>query len=238
MIKQMANHRDCHDERMSNLINHHLSDRQHRNGNSTADFKWMSDPPGSGSSDKTNMYDCMQSFRDCGANLKASGASVGSTDASRTTTRCRGASGASHTTPAIRLKPANEDDWTPRRWAADGDSNAIYVNYNCKSNQIDKQNVNHRLNSTYGHCSPTMAKRQATNSSSFRLLTLLTFTLTLTLVTAQTSVTFEKLTNRDYSGFTYYTIRNVSLYECLGMCSPLSNKEFSPKRFDCRSVGA
>ena len=29
-------------------------------------------------------------------------------------------------------------------------------------------------------------------------------------------VTFEKMTNRDYAGTTYYTIRNVSLYECLG----------------------
>lgn len=31
-------------------------------------------------------------------------------------------------------------------------------------------------------------------------------------------VTFEKMTNRDYPGTTYYTIRNVSLYECLGWC--------------------
>ena len=31
-------------------------------------------------------------------------------------------------------------------------------------------------------------------------------------------VTFEKMTNRDYPGSTYYTIRNVSLYECLGWC--------------------
>jgi hypothetical protein len=26
------------------------------------------------------------------------------------------------------------------------------------------------------------------------------------------------MTNRDYPGTTYYTIRNVSLYECLGWC--------------------
>jgi hypothetical protein len=26
------------------------------------------------------------------------------------------------------------------------------------------------------------------------------------------------MTNRDYPGLTYYTIRNVSLYECLGWC--------------------
>lgn len=26
------------------------------------------------------------------------------------------------------------------------------------------------------------------------------------------------MTNRDYPGSTYYTIRNVSLYECLGWC--------------------
>lgn len=31
-------------------------------------------------------------------------------------------------------------------------------------------------------------------------------------------ITFEKMTNRDYAGTTYYTIRNVSLYECLGWC--------------------
>lgn len=31
-------------------------------------------------------------------------------------------------------------------------------------------------------------------------------------------VTFEKMTNRDYSGLTYYTIQNVSLFECLGWC--------------------
>jgi hypothetical protein len=31
-------------------------------------------------------------------------------------------------------------------------------------------------------------------------------------------VTFEKMTNRDYSGVNYYTIQNVSLFECLGWC--------------------
>lgn len=31
-------------------------------------------------------------------------------------------------------------------------------------------------------------------------------------------ITFEKMTNRDYSGLTYYTIQNVSLFECLGWC--------------------
>jgi len=35
---------------------------------------------------------------------------------------------------------------------------------------------------------------------------------------ASGKVTFEKMTNRDYVGTTYYTIRNVSLYECLGWC--------------------
>lgn len=34
----------------------------------------------------------------------------------------------------------------------------------------------------------------------------------------EAKVTFEKMTNRDYAGTTYYTIRNVSLYECLGWC--------------------
>ncbi|KAI2803756.1 hypothetical protein BLOT_007892 [Blomia tropicalis] len=31
-------------------------------------------------------------------------------------------------------------------------------------------------------------------------------------------ITFDKMTNRDYQGTIYYTIRNVSLYECLGWC--------------------
>lgn len=31
-------------------------------------------------------------------------------------------------------------------------------------------------------------------------------------------MTFDKITNRDYPGTIYYTIRNVSLYECLGWC--------------------
>lgn len=31
-------------------------------------------------------------------------------------------------------------------------------------------------------------------------------------------ITFDKMTNRDYLGTIYYTIRNVSLYECLGWC--------------------
>ncbi|XP_075678435.1 trynity isoform X3 [Dermatophagoides pteronyssinus] len=31
-------------------------------------------------------------------------------------------------------------------------------------------------------------------------------------------ITFDKMTNRDYAGTIYYTIRNVSLYECLGWC--------------------
>lgn len=31
-------------------------------------------------------------------------------------------------------------------------------------------------------------------------------------------VAFEKLTEMDYRGTTYYTIRNLSLYECHGWC--------------------
>lgn len=37
-------------------------------------------------------------------------------------------------------------------------------------------------------------------------------------LSADARVTFEKMTNRDYSGLTYYTIQNVSLFECLGWC--------------------
>jgi hypothetical protein len=36
------------------------------------------------------------------------------------------------------------------------------------------------------------------------------------LIVMGNKITFEKMTNRDYAGTTYYTIRNVSLYECLG----------------------
>ena len=31
-------------------------------------------------------------------------------------------------------------------------------------------------------------------------------------------VAFEKLTDMDYRGNTYYTIRNLTLYECQGWC--------------------
>merc|ERR1719189_1950574 len=37
-------------------------------------------------------------------------------------------------------------------------------------------------------------------------------------VEAQGRVAFEKLTDLDYKGETYYTIRNLSLYECQGWC--------------------
>jgi len=37
-------------------------------------------------------------------------------------------------------------------------------------------------------------------------------------VSAQGRVAFEKLTDLDYKGETYYTIRNLSLYECQGWC--------------------
>lgn len=205
MIKQMGNHRD---DEMSNLINHRLSESQHRTGDCQCVSSAMNDP-GSGLPDKASMPDRINNFRDRCANLEA--IDEGSTDASQDTARWP-----SHTTRTSRLKPDAEQPVERPLGHRSVASNDIYVNYNCKNNQIDKQNVNHRSNSAYVHCSPTMVKRQTSNSSSFQLLTLLTFTLTLTLITAQTSVTFEKLTNRDYAGFTYYTIRNVSLYECLG----------------------
>merc|ERR1719288_17830 len=40
----------------------------------------------------------------------------------------------------------------------------------------------------------------------------------LSTVSAQGRVAFEKLTDLDYKGETYYTIRNLSLYECQGWC--------------------
>ncbi|XP_013774463.1 uncharacterized protein LOC106459393 [Limulus polyphemus] len=39
-----------------------------------------------------------------------------------------------------------------------------------------------------------------------------------TLFCVEARITFEKLTNLDYPGNTYYTIRNLSLYECQGWC--------------------
>jgi len=53
--------------------------------------------------------------------------------------------------------------------------------------------------------------RQIFNSC-FIILTLTSF------VKAQGRVAFEKLTDLDYKGETYYTIRNLSLYECQGWC--------------------
>ncbi|CAL1275838.1 unnamed protein product [Larinioides sclopetarius] len=47
---------------------------------------------------------------------------------------------------------------------------------------------------------------------------LLCLALYLTANLCQGKVTFEKLTNQDYSGTVYYTVWNVSLYECLGWC--------------------
>lgn len=89
-----------------------------------------------------------------------------------------------------------------------------YVNYNHKNNNQINPN-NHQSKLTYiNYNSPTMSR--STSISSFQSLTLFIFCLTFSLITAQTVTSFEKLTNRDYSGFTYYTIRNVSLYECLG----------------------
>ena len=206
MIKQMGNHRDCHDEMMSNLINHRLN-RKHAD---------QTDHSGSPAGH------CMNNFRDRCANLKAISGDVPSSDADTGRGwKCRTfGTLAGHMAHDIRCSPDTPDDCAgqpePSR-TAESNSDDIYVNYNCKNNQIDKQNVNHQSNSTYAHCSST----RRPHSSSIQLLTLLTFTLTLTLITAQTSVTFEKLTNRDYSGFTYYTIRNVSLYECLGEYSLL-----------------
>lgn len=40
---------------------------------------------------------------------------------------------------------------------------------------------------------------------------------------AEARITFEKMTNRDYSGMTYYSIQNVSLFECLGWCKEESS---------------
>jgi len=50
------------------------------------------------------------------------------------------------------------------------------------------------------------------------LLTSALFFLCLSTVSAQGRVAFEKLTDLDYKGETYYTIRNLSLYECQGWC--------------------
>lgn len=31
-------------------------------------------------------------------------------------------------------------------------------------------------------------------------------------------ITFEKLTDQDYRGTTYYSVKNLTLYECQGWC--------------------
>jgi len=42
--------------------------------------------------------------------------------------------------------------------------------------------------------------------------------LALFVVSCQARTAFEKMTDVDYQGETYYTIRNLSLYECQGWC--------------------
>jgi len=54
-------------------------------------------------------------------------------------------------------------------------------------------------------------------------LLLLGGSLALSPLEADARITFEKMTNRDYSGLTYYSIQNVSLFECLGWCKEESS---------------
>lgn len=90
------------------------------------------------------------------------------------------------------------------------------------TNSSNKFTCDHTVNpsNTLNHPSIIFSYRRSSTMrqssiSSFQL-TFFILSLSFTLIAAQSVVTFEKLTNRDYSGFTYYTIRNVSLYECLG----------------------
>lgn len=55
------------------------------------------------------------------------------------------------------------------------------------------------------------------------LVALFGFCLAFVPIEGEARVTFEKMTNRDYSGLTYYTIQNVSLFECLGWCKEESS---------------
>lgn len=86
----------------------------------------------------------------------------------------------------------------------------------------DRQASIHMMNKFSRHrltSSPTSALPNSNNRMHLLAgLGLLLVGLSLGLGTVDARITFEKMTNRDYSGSTYYTIQNVSLFECLGWC--------------------
>lgn len=91
--------------------------------------------------------------------------------------------------------------------------------FNFKLDRMDKlrknNEIDHRSKLTYYHNHLPIMNRQS--SFSFANLLLITvLSLSFALTHSQSIITFEKLTNRDYPGLSYHTIRNVSLYECLG----------------------
>ncbi|XP_043243126.1 uncharacterized protein LOC122392384 isoform X3 [Amphibalanus amphitrite] len=51
-----------------------------------------------------------------------------------------------------------------------------------------------------------------------RLITVTLLTISFSASNVSAAVAFEKLTDMDYRGNTYYTIRNLTLYECQGWC--------------------
>jgi hypothetical protein len=45
----------------------------------------------------------------------------------------------------------------------------------------------------------------------------------LQVVTISGKIAFEKLTDYDFTGTTYYSVKNLSLYECQGWCNQVNS---------------
>lgn len=55
-------------------------------------------------------------------------------------------------------------------------------------------------------------------AQSFQIYTLLLMSASIVISAASGRVAFEKLTDFDFTGQTYYSVKNLSLYECQGWC--------------------
>lgn len=56
------------------------------------------------------------------------------------------------------------------------------------------------------------------SAQSFQMYTVLLVFASIVISAASGRVAFEKLTDFDFSGQTYYSVKNLSLYECQGWC--------------------